>query len=88
MTSQRIVDFDNPHGEPCDLTYADVCALISNCNRVIDYQLTKILPHRTADTILGESDFQEQVDEFLAKGGKVKQYPCVMIVDDQEVSTS
>ena len=86
--TQRIVDFDNPHGEPCDLTYADVCALIANCNRVIDYQLTKSLPHQTADTILGESNFQEQVDEFFAKGGKVKQYPCVMIVDDQEVPTS
>lgn len=84
----RVVPFDNPHGEPCDLTYADVCELITNCNRVIDYQLTKTLPHQTTDTILGESEFQEQVDEFLAKGGKVKQYPCVMIVDDQEVPTS
>jgi len=88
MTSQRLVDFDNPHVEPFDLTFVDVCDFIRNCNRVIEQQLTKTLPHQEVDTIRGESDFQQQVDEFLAKGGKVKRYPCLMIVDDQEVSTS
>ena len=89
MTSQRIVaDFNNPHVEPFDLTLVDVCDFMENCNRVIDQQLTKTLPHQEVDTIRGESVFQQEVDEFLAKGGKVKRYPCLMIVDDQEVTTS
>jgi hypothetical protein len=88
MTSQRIVDFDNPHVEPFDLTFVDVCDFIRNCNRVIDQQLAKTLPHQESDAIRGESVFQQQVDEFLANGGRVKRYPCVMIVDKEEVTTS
>jgi hypothetical protein len=88
LSIKRIVDFDNPHGEPCDLTFVDVCDLIRNCNRVLDQQLTKTLPHQEVDHIRGESVFQQEVDQFLANGGKVKRYLCVIIVDDEEEVTT